>query len=181
LSWNGTEQKSTLNTDYCFAISSLIIDDVTATPISIEFELDASALVLEYSSISVANNVMFETEDLLVVVDLRDQWNNSIASPVDVIDQDGSLVGKTDIGLRYNATLRRGQFVSTMTLYLGKSNNSSPHITFYGMPGCIFLHDMLTLLIIHSCISKLDVWSFGIHDGIDSCVHSLSIGTISQI
>jgi len=106
--------------------------DDTGTPIRIEFELKESALVLEYSSISVANKVMFETDNLLVVVDLRDQWNITIESPIEVVDQDGNLVGLTDIGLRYNATLRRGEFFSTKILYLGRVNTSFPHITFYG-------------------------------------------------
>jgi len=131
LSWNGKLQKSELNTDYCFTISP-ISNNVTATPINIEFKLVQSAVVFDYSSISVPNKVMFETDNLLVVVDLRDQWNNTIESSIYVIDQDGNVVGLANIGLKYNATLLPGQFGSIRTLYLGRLNETYPHVSFYG-------------------------------------------------
>jgi len=104
----------------------------TATPISIQFEWLPNTLVLPYSAITVANNVMFKTENLLVMVDPRDEWNNTIDAPVEVFDQDGNVVGVTTGELKYNATLGRGQFVSKKTLYLGRFDRRFPHVTFHG-------------------------------------------------
>jgi len=147
LLWNGTLQKSVLNANYCLTISSLLSD--AAMPISIEFQLMNTVLVLEYSSISVANKVMFETDNLLVVVDLRDQWNNTIESPVEVADQDGNIVGTAISELKFNATLIKGQFVSKKTLYLVGLNESYPHTTFYGTFTFQFMNNLVRLFDKH--------------------------------
>jgi len=138
LYWNGTNQQSQLNTHYCFEISSLgndRSDDVTATPVVIEFVLRDSAVVVEYSSISVANKVMFETDNLLVTAKLRDQWNRSIEAELSVVDEDGNNVGTVDSSneLKYNATLKRGSFISKKTLYLSDVNEQYPHVVLYGI------------------------------------------------
>jgi len=137
LYWNGTSRQSQLNTQYCFAISSLgnASGYVTATPITIDFNLLDSEVVVEYSLISVANTVMFETDDLLVTVNLRDQWNQTIDAQVAVIDEDGSNIGTVSTSyeiMKYNATLKRGRFISTKTLYLSGVNEQNPHVSFYG-------------------------------------------------
>ena len=133
LNWNGTVQRSQLNTHYCFGISPLGID-VIAIPITIEFELMDSAVVVEYSSVSVANNVMFAIDNLLVSVRLFDQWNNSIEASVPIVDEDGENIGTfiSSNELKYNATLKQGQLISTKTLYLLGVNEHYPHATFYG-------------------------------------------------
>jgi len=132
LLWNGTYQQSQLNNDYCFEITSI---SESAVPIQIDFEVVESELVLEYSSINVGGSVVFETDNMLVLVDLRDQWNNTVAiSSVFVFDQEGNQVGTTltETELQYNATLNRGQIISRRSLYLKCVNGSYPHTTFYG-------------------------------------------------
>jgi len=138
LYWNGTNQQSQLNTDYCFAISSLGNNnrsDVTATPITIEFVLKDSAVVVEYSSISVGNAIMFETYNLLVLVELRDQWNNTIDAELPVVDEDGIVIGNTNSSneVKYNATLKQGQLISKKTFYLSGVNEHYPHVELYGI------------------------------------------------
>jgi len=131
LLWNGTDQQAHLNFEYCFGISSLL----TEIPIQIEFELYHSEVVLEHSSINLAETMMFETENLLVSLQLRDQWNNTVevkSKAVEVWDEEGNILGKATTELKYNATLEGGQFISKKGIYLSAVNGSSPHTTFYG-------------------------------------------------
>jgi len=138
LSWNGTDHQDMLNADYCFGISSLVNNEVefAAIPISIEFDLVGSAVVIAYSSISVDEKVMFVTNNLLVAIVLRDQWNKTVKksskSPISVYDEAGNVIGIASDLTRYNATLKEGQLIATKTLYLGSVNASNPHVSFYG-------------------------------------------------
>jgi len=136
LSWNGTDQRSQFNASYCITISALS-ELTTAVPVEIEFDLTESEVVLPYSLISVGNSIMFETLNLLVLIDLRDQWNFTIdqaSSSVEIYDKESQVVGSATTELRYNATLKSGQLMSKKTLYLGGVNETVPHVTFYGIP-----------------------------------------------
>ena len=167
LQWNGTDQRSQLNTHYCVGLSSLNVN-FNPIPITIQFDLTKSSVVLEYSSISVDEKVMFETANLLVTIELRDQWNFTVKprlSSISVYDEDGNYIGTAKRRMVYNATLKERQFVTSKTLYLSSVNESYPHVTIYG--NCILLlgYDSLHNNVInHSDISKLALWDLGYHD-----------------
>jgi len=132
LFWNGTDQQSQINTDYCFTIVSATL---TSVPITTQFKLIHSEVVLDYSYISVGDTVMFETQNLLVSIDLRDQWHqpiSAVSQSMTIYDEDGNEVGKSTNDLKYNATLEKVQIVSRKTLYLNGVNSTYPHVTFYG-------------------------------------------------
>jgi len=78
---------------------------------------------------------MFETDNLLVMAELRDQWNHSIEAEVPVIDKDGITIGTvgTSNELKYNATLKQGQFISKKTLYLSAVNQHYPYVVLNGI------------------------------------------------
>jgi len=140
MSWNGTDQRSQFNASYCITISAL--SETIAVPVEIEFDLSDSEVVLKYSSISVGNSIMFETLNLLVLVDLRDQWNltiDQVSSSVAIYDKESENLGSATTELRYNATLKSGQLMSKKTLYLGGVNEALPHVTFYGISTLDFL------------------------------------------
>jgi len=136
LNWNGPDQQSQLNVDYCIRLSSLMNDNnVISVPVAIEFELIKSDVVLEFSSISVDDALMFETNNLLVMIDLRNQWNHTVTAPsfsVAVYDELGNIIGNGTTQVLFNATLKEGQFVSSKTLYLNNAGVSSPHVKFHG-------------------------------------------------
>jgi len=134
LFWDGTEQQSQLNADYCITVSAVSMLTIAA-PVEIEFDLIDSDVVLKYSSIVVDIALTFETSNLLVLVDLRDQWNYTVtdsSKAVVVYDEDGDNVGSATTELTYDATLKRRQFLSKKTLYLSHVDDTLPHVTFYG-------------------------------------------------
>ena len=123
-----------MNGHYCFTISSLA-DDVVSIPVTIEFALVNSEVVWDYSTINVDEKVMFETTNLLVVVDLRDQWNQSVnpdSSSIPIFDEDNNIVGIASRQMIYNATLKHGEFAKTKKLYINGVNALSPRVKFYG-------------------------------------------------
>ena len=136
LNWNGLDHQSKLNVDYCIQLSSLMSDNnVISVPVRIQFELIKSEVVLEFSSISVDDPVMFETNNLLVMIDLRNQWNHTVTAPsssVAIYDDEGNIIGYGTTQVLFNATLKEGQFLSRKTLYLNNTNTVSPHVKFNG-------------------------------------------------
>jgi len=160
LYWNGIDHRSQLNLDYCFEISSIAsTNDVIGVPINIEFELIRSVVVLDFSNLTVDGNILFETSTLLVMINLRDQWNHTVTeTSVAILNEDGIVVGYGTTQLIYNATLQKGQFLSRRTLYLNNTDARTPHTEFHGN---ISISDLVQLLTyINQVISR--TWLFGL-------------------
>jgi len=159
-------------------------NNVISIPIRIEFELIKSAVVLDFSSLTVDDDIVFETTNLLVVIDLRDQWNHTVtkaSSSVEIYDEDGNIVGNGTTQLVYNATLKRGQFVSRKTLYLNNTDITSPHVKIDGN----YEHSLFVIwsnrpMNSISDFSQVVIWTF---HSISSGSHHrdpISVGTICE-
>jgi len=133
IQWNGTQYQSKPGESYCVALISQFIS-ISAIPVLVQFDFFESDIVPNYCSIQIPEAVIFETEYLVMFANLRDQWNNSVESIIEVYDYEGNQVATSNLNgqILYNATVKSGGMFSKVTLYLFDANRVYPHTTFYG-------------------------------------------------